>query len=97
MQTACCTLTLSLPCKCIAGEYVMEKTLLLAKMWCAAIQVAVLAALVTIAGGPDGSLIGSGWVVTLRVLSALQALQVWRAVEVLPYFMKKGTGQKNSR
>ena len=94
MQIACCTLIWScLPCKRIAGEYVMEKTLLIAKMWYAAIQVAVLAALVTIAGGPDGSLIGSGWVVTLRALSALQALQVWQAVKVLPYFMRKGTGQ----
>ncbi len=39
-------------------------------------QVAALGVLVDLAGGPVGGLIGSGWVVVLRTLSALEALQV---------------------
>ena len=38
-------------------------------------QVEALAALVDLAAGPAGGLIGSGWVVVLRALSALEALQ----------------------
>jgi hypothetical protein len=41
-------------------------------------QVAALAALVSLAAGPEAALLGSGWVTILRVLSALEALQVSR-------------------
>ena len=39
-------------------------------------QVAALEALLQLAMGPRAGLLGSGWVLVLRTLSALQALQV---------------------
>jgi hypothetical protein len=39
-------------------------------------QVAALAALVSLGVGPSAALIGSGWVIILRTLSAVDALQV---------------------
>lgn len=38
-------------------------------------QIAILATLLSIAGGPEGALLGAGWYRVLRVLSGLQALQ----------------------
>lgn len=38
-------------------------------------QMAALAVLVSVAGGPEAGLLGSGWVVVLRTLSQLDTLQ----------------------
>ena len=39
-------------------------------------QVAALAALVSLGSCPEAGLLGGGWVVIMRVLSSLEALQV---------------------
>lgn len=44
-------------------------------------QVAALAALVALAAGPEAALLGSGWVIILRTLSAVEALQVLSCTE----------------
>ncbi len=40
-------------------------------------QVAAFQVLVSLAGGAEASLLGSAWVIVMRCLSSLQALQVW--------------------